>query len=56
MENKHYICLGGCRGVSENKGVCQAPTCAHSGHELVECDCTDQKHNDFKPKDDKKGK
>ena len=45
---KHYICLGGCRGVSENPGVCQTAGCEHFGHELVECPCTDGLHNDFK--------
>lgn len=49
MDKKHYICLGGCKGVSYNKGVCQAPTCANHNHELVECTCTDGKHNDFQP-------
>ena len=46
---KHYICLGGCRGVSEHPGVCQAPDCEKHSHELVECTCTDGLHNDFKP-------
>lgn len=45
---KHYICLGGCKGVSKNPGVCQAPDCAKHNHELVECMCLDGKHHDFK--------
>ncbi len=45
---KHYICLGGCRGVSKVPGVCQAPDCASHDHKLVECKCTDGLHNDFK--------
>ncbi len=48
MDKKHYICLGGCKGVSENPGVCQSPDCKDHNHELVECNCTDGKHNDFK--------
>ena len=48
MNNKHYICLGGCKGVSENLGVCQTESCANHNHELVECPCVDSKHNDFK--------
>lgn len=44
----HYICLGGCRGVSEHPGVCQAPDCDNHNHELVPCDCTDDLHHDFK--------
>ncbi len=51
---KHYICLGGCRGVSDNMGVCQAPDCANHNHELVECHCTDGLHNDFKPMSNQK--
>lgn len=48
-QEKHYICLGGCRGVSDTPGVCQAPDCDNHKHELVECNCTDGKHNDFQP-------
>lgn len=48
METKeHYICLGGCHGVSENPGVCQAADCANHNHELVPCDCTDGTHYNF---------
>lgn len=46
-EGEHYICLGGCRGVSSKPGVCQSPGCVHQGHELVKCDCTDGLHHDF---------
>ena len=45
----HYICLGGCRGVSKIPGVCQAPDCANHNHELVKCNCTDGLHNNFEP-------
>ncbi len=44
----HYICLGGCKGVSKVPGVCGAPDCANHAHELVPCDCTDEGHHDFK--------
>ncbi len=44
----HYICLGGCKGVSKVPGVCGAPDCANHAHELVPCDCTDERHHDFK--------
>ena len=50
---EHYICLGGCRGVSETPGVCQTPDCGNHNHELVKCDCTDGLHNNFKPKEEK---
>lgn len=45
---KHYICTGGCKGVSNNPGVCQAETCIDHNHDLKECMCTDGMHNDFK--------
>lgn len=48
MQEKHYTCLGGCKGVSKNTGVCQAADCADHTHDLVECNCTDDKHFDFK--------
>lgn len=48
MQEKHYICLGGCKGVSNNPGVCKAADCASHNHELIECNCTDEKHFDFK--------
>ncbi|OGI69489.1 hypothetical protein A3A09_00070 [Candidatus Nomurabacteria bacterium RIFCSPLOWO2_01_FULL_42_20] len=41
---KHYICTGGCGGVSESPGVCQANVCVKKGHSLIECDCADGKH------------
>lgn len=40
----HYICTGGCQGVSKYPGVCQAPTCPKYNKPLEECDCTDGKH------------
>ena len=43
----HYICLGGCRGVSKFPGVCQTPGCANHHHQLVKCNCTDGLHNNF---------
>jgi len=41
---KHYICTGGCGGVSETPGVCQAEGCADYGKDLKECSCTDGFH------------
>ncbi|OGI61172.1 hypothetical protein A2645_02200 [Candidatus Nomurabacteria bacterium RIFCSPHIGHO2_01_FULL_39_9] len=46
--NKHYICTGGCKAVSETPGVCGALDCSGRGHEFVECNCIDGKHYDFK--------
>ena len=42
--DKHYICTGGCRGVSNQPGTCKTENCAHKGLELKECSCTDHKH------------
>jgi hypothetical protein len=41
---KHYICTGGCGGVSEKPGVCQAIDCPKYGKPLEECDCEDKSH------------
>lgn len=48
-QSEHFICLGGCRGVSQKPGVCQAPNCVNHNHELVKCDCADGLHKDFDP-------
>ena len=45
---KHYICLGGCKGISNVPGVCGAEDCVDHNHDLKECHCTDGNHNDFK--------
>lgn len=44
---EHYICLGGCEGVSKVPGVCQTPDCANSQHQLEKCGCADDLHNNF---------
>ncbi len=41
---KHYICTGGCNGVSETPGVCQAEDCSKHNQNLEECNCEDEKH------------
>jgi len=41
----HYICTGGCNGVTEKEGaVCQATDCAKYQKPLVSCDCEDSQH------------
>lgn len=40
----HYICTGGCEGVSEKPGVCQAEDCAKHGEPLEACECEDGEH------------
>lgn len=41
---KHYICNGGCNGVSDVTGTCQAPDCGRYGQPLGECSCEDGMH------------
>lgn len=43
----HYICTGGCGGVADKLGVCQAATCPMHDKALAPCECTDGKHNVF---------
>ena len=40
----HYICKGGCGGVSEEAGVCETDSCVNQYELLEECNCTDGKH------------
>lgn len=40
----HYICTGGCGGVSEKPGVCQATDCPLHDKPLVQCGCAAIKH------------
>jgi hypothetical protein len=41
---KHFICTGGCEGVSDKPGTCQAKDCPDYGKPLKECDCEDGEH------------
>ena len=43
--SEHYICDGGCKGVSEKAGVCGAEDCPKFGHDLKECNCEDMQHD-----------
>ena len=40
----HYVCTGGCQGVSSKPGSCQAPNCTDYQHDLKPCECQDGKH------------
>lgn len=42
---KHYICTGGCGGVLEKPGTCQAEDCAKYKEPLEKCECKDGTHN-----------
>lgn len=41
---KHYVCAGECGGVSENPKNCGDSACSMHNKPLVECSCTDDKH------------
>jgi len=41
----HFICTGGCKGVSEEPKNCGAEDCPKHDQPLIECNCTDNKHN-----------
>ncbi len=41
---EHYICTGGCKGVSNKPGFCQNKTCPQYQEPLEPCDCTDNAH------------
>lgn len=46
---KHYICTGGCQGVTEKpNATCQAKDCSKHEHPLLPCECTDNKHTEVK--------
>ncbi|MDR3642507.1 MAG: hypothetical protein P4L74_02655 [Candidatus Doudnabacteria bacterium] len=42
----HYVCTGGCGGVSDTPGVCNAESCSLHGQPLKECNCTDGLHKE----------
>lgn len=44
MIKEHYICRGGCKGVSETPGVCQAEDCPKHGEPFEMCDCPNGWH------------
>lgn len=43
-EGEHYVCRGGCKGVSLVPGTCQAGDCMDYGKPLEKCDCGDGEH------------
>ncbi len=44
----HYICTGGCKGVSDRAINCQDKKCPMYNKPLEECDCEDGEHyNEF---------
>ena len=54
---EHFVCTGGCKGVSLKPGTCQEKSCPNYGHPLEYCDCGKPEHNFNKseaPLDNKK--
>lgn len=47
QSNEHYICTGGCKGVSKIPGNCQSQECAKFKQALSVCDCGDGEHYGF---------
>jgi len=44
MRMSHFICTGGCKGVSDHAGTCKAIDCDHFEQPLVPCECPDGQH------------
>ena len=42
---KHYICTGGCKGVSKVAKSCGAEDCIKHGKPLKPCNCRDNGHD-----------
>jgi len=40
----HYICTGGCGGVSDTPGACRAEDCPKHGKPLEKCEAEDCAH------------
>ncbi len=40
----HYVCTGGCGGVSPEPKNCGSETCSKHNHPLTPCSCTDGEH------------
>lgn len=40
----HFVCKGGCGGMKEEMGMCEADGCKNQWEMMEECDCSDGKH------------
>lgn len=43
---EHYVCTGGCAGVSPEAGTCNMESCKKHGMPLTACTCSDGMHNE----------
>ena len=42
----HFVCTGGCNGVSEAPGVCNINSCMKEHQPLTICNCKDGQHKE----------
>ena len=49
---EHYVCTGGCGGVSGTPGVCQTEGCPNFGKPLALCGCGDGEHAEVKEREE----
>jgi hypothetical protein len=43
----HYVCTGGCKGVTDREGaMCEAKDCSKHDQPLTPCSCTDGQHRE----------
>jgi len=47
---EHFICTGGCGGISGTPGVCHMESCPRHGKSFESCSCNDGEHGDAKAK------
>lgn len=52
---EHYVCTGGCEGVSPKQTTCGAPECPKHDTPLTACSCVDGMHLEAYAKDEKDG-
>ena len=41
---EHYVCIGGCKGVTSKPGICRNHDCPNYNEPLEKCDCEDSLH------------
>lgn len=51
----HYVCRGGCGGVSEEPGTCRKETCTRYRAPLEKCECEDGRHHLFQDAEIERG-
>jgi hypothetical protein len=54
MSREHYVCMGECKGMAVEPGVCQAHVCSKKGEPLTPCTCEDGVHAEAQAKEAEK--